>query len=413
MPTMDTVLIDEVWRPYYGKLVKGFQVLTPEWKFLKRLENFDQLSPRQIVWPVDLITGGGIAMTYDAGPTARATSNAPVEATDTWKHMTGRFEVSYDVLTMNNSSKVARQQIVKQLRYQVRDKLMSFKKRMSYGFYGHNDGVLFLVNSAAGAPSYTVKDRYGETGLATDVSWLTPGKDYVAVYEPGVGLRTNGIQKVTAVNRTTQTITLAAGPTGAATGDQIVLANHIDGTTHDLNRGMNGMLDLTSAASLHNITTAAQPDWSAAIDTALSAALSGSKLYTAFETCEKESGYRPDFAWTTIGAIASAGGSQLDQRRYSDKEDTMRLGFRKLNVMGVQTEGMLFCPPGHFFAGSSKALKKLSPDEDVKVVATGGPQGGFVYYGDTLGYFKDQVFRVQLTCKSRKSLIHWTAVTEA
>lgn len=409
---MDTVLINEVWRPYYGKLVKGFQVLTPEWAFLKRLENFDQLSPRQIVWPVDLISGGGIAMTYDAGPTARATSNAPVEATDTWKHMVGRFEVSYDVLTLNNASKVARQQIVKQLAYQVRDKLMSFKKRMSYGFYGHNDGVLMLINSAAGAPTYTVKDRYGETGLAPDVSWLTAGKDYVAVVNPS-GPAVRGIEKVTAVNRSTPSITLAGSVSGAAANDKIVLANHIDGTTTDLNRGMNGLLDMTSAATLHNIATASQPDWSASIDTALSGSLSGSALYKAFELSEKQSGYRPDFAWTTIGAIASAGGSQLDQRRYSDKEDTMRLGFNKLNVMGVKTEGMLFCPPGHFFAGSSKALKKLSPDEDVQTVKTGGPQGGFVYYQSLLGYFKDQVFRVQLTCKSRKSLIHWTAVTEA
>jgi hypothetical protein len=410
---MDTVLIDEVWRPYYGKLVKGFQVLTPEWAFLKKLKNFDQLSPRQIVWPVDLITGGGIAMTYDAGPTARATSNAPVEATDTWKHMTGRFEISYDVLTLNNSSKVARQQIVKQVRYQVRDKLKSFKKRMSYGFYGHNDGVLALIAGVGGAPEYTLKDRYGETGLATDVSWLTPGKDYVAVIETGVGLRTAGIQLVTAVNRATQSMTLAGAVTTPSIGDQVVLANHIDGTTFDLNRSFNGMLDITSAATLHNIATSAQPDWSASIDEALSAALSGAELYKAFETTEKESGYRPDFAWTTIGAIAQAGGSELDQRRYSDKEDTMRLGFRKLNVMGVQTEGMLFCPPGHFFSGSSKALKKLSPDEDVKVVATGGPQGGFVYYQSQLGYFKDQVFRVQLTALSRKAFIHWTAVTEA
>ena len=409
---MDTTVINEVWRPLYGKLVKGFQLLTPEWAFLKKLENFDQISPRQMTWPVDLIYGGGIAMTFDGGPTARATSNAPVEAQDSWTHMTGRFEVSYDVLTLNNSSKVARQQIVKQLTYQVRDKLKSFKKRVSFGFYGHNDGVLFLLDSAAGAPTYTVKDRYGETGLAADVTWLTPGKDYVAIIDPA-GPTVRGIDQVTAVNRATPSITLAGSVAGAATNDQIVLANHIDGTTTDLNRGMNGLLDIVSATTLHNISSTTQPDWSAAIDTSLGAALSGTELYKAFETSEKESGYRPDFAWTTIAAIATAGGTQLDQRRYDDKEDTMRLGFRKLNVMGVQTEGMLFCPPGHFFAGSSKALKKLSPDTDVNVVKTGGPQGDFVYYGDTLGYFKDHVFRAQLTAISRKSMIHWTGVSEA
>lgn len=414
---LSTTVINEVWRPFYGDLVEGFQLLTPEWKFFKPLKNFKQFSLRQIIWPVDLIIGGGISMTVDGGSTSRAASNAPVDATDSWAHMTGRYEVSYDVVTLNNAAKVAKQQIVKQLAYQTRDKLKAFRKRMSWGFYGHADGVMALVLSAAGAPTYTLKDRYGETGLATDVTWITPNKDYVAIIDPG-GPTIRGIELVTAVDRTLQDVTLAASIAGAAVNDQLVFANHISNvaadTDTDLNQGFNGLLDITSAASLHGITTASQPDWSAAIDTALGGSLSGTVLYKDFETASKESGHSTDFAWTTIGAIASAGGAQLDQRRYGADDDTLRLGFKKLNIMGVQTEGMLYCPPGHFFAGARSALRKLTPDTEVKDFKTGGVMGGsFVAYPNDLGYYKDQVFRIQLTAISRKAFIHHTTVTEA
>ena len=73
---------------------------------------------------------------------------------------------------------------------------------------------------------------------------------------------------------------------------------------------------------------------------------------------------------------------------------------------------MGFCPPGFFYAGNSRALRRLSPDQsDPEKVRTGGPSE-FVWYGTNLGYYTDYVFRPQLTAVSRKAMIVASGVTE-
>lgn len=415
---MDTTVITNIWRPLYDELVTGFQLLTPEWEKLKMLKNFKQMSLRSINWPVDLTYGGGIIMTSDGGSTARASSNTPVEASDSWCHFAGRFEVSYDAFTMNNDARVTKQQITKQLSYQVRDKLRAFQKRMSVAFYGKNTNVIALVAGAEAAQTVIeLDDLYGVSGMAVVPSQLfTPGKDYVAFLDLGGADAILDIVLVTAVDDGTAAITVASAVT-VADGDKVVLANHLSNVGGDTESdfdatGFNGLLSLVEDTTVHNIAEGTYPDWSPSLDASLSAALSGSVLYKAFQLSQKESGYRPDTALTTIGAIAAGGGSELDQRRYGASDDTMRLGFENLKVMGVPVEGMLFCPAGNFFAYSSSALRKLSPDEEVKDVATGGPQD-FVFYGNQFGYYKDEVFRAQITAISRKTLIRWDTVTEA
>jgi hypothetical protein len=417
---VDTLTINTLWRPYYGKLVTGLRLLTPEWRILNDLKNFEELSNRQITWAVDLIFGGGILYTSDGGSTALAMSNAPVEATDSWRHMTRRFEVSYDVLTAENRAKFAKQQVKKQMRYQVRDAIRSFHKSVSINFYGSNSGVLFLIASAVGAPTYTVKDRYGVTGLLPDMRFVNASAvagrgDFVAVIDPG-GPTVRGIEKVTAVTRgATPDFTTAGSVAGAAADDLVVFANSLDTTSTDNTLWFNGLQDIVSdTAVLHGLDPATYLDWTPSVNVPnLNASLSGEKLALWFALAEQDSGYAPNFAWTTAGAIASAGGTQLDQRRYTADDDTMKLGFKNLRVQGVQTRAMPYCPPGYFYAGNSKALRKLSPDagRDPKKVTTGGPDN-FVYYGDKLGYFCDHVFRPQLTVVSRKALIGVAGVTE-
>lgn len=405
-------LISELYKPFHGQLVEGFQLITDEWSKLKQIQDFEQLSRRAIIWPVDLVYGGGVAFTSDGGPTARATSNKPVEATDSWKHVTGRFDVSYD--TMNdNDAKQRRSQIVRQLKYQTKDKLKSMKKRMSYAFYGFSDNILFNIDGVASAPEYEVNDRYGVAGLAVDFTAIVEGKDMVAVIDADDGTTVLGIELVTGIDRDAGTITLAGSVSGAADGDHVVLANQIDGTSTDLDMGINGLLEITDGGQpLHGIDPADFPDWNPAVDEDLSGALSGTEFYKAFKRSSQESGYKTTFLWSTIEAIANAGGAQLDQRRYGREDDTMVLGFEDLVSMGVDIEGKINCPAGHAFGGSFRALKKISPDEDIETVKTGGPQQ-FVFKGDELGYFRNEVFRCQLTCKSRKGMIHYSGVAEA
>lgn len=423
---MDITIINNIWRPVYGKLVRALRLLTPEWERLGKLENFGQLSPRAIYWPVELVHGGGIAYTTDGGSTARATSNEPAEATDTWKHMVGRFEVSYDALDGESNGKMAAQSIEKQVKYQAQDKLRSFKRSVAMNFYGHNTGIVFLAEGTASNPSGTatkvrVNDLYGEAGLTFDYirRYLTVNKDYVNVHS-GTTSTVRGGGKVTAIDETNADITLdtsSAINASVADGDAIVLNNQIlSGSADDMDLWMNGLLDITRGTTLHGLATATWADWRAGVNqSSYGQTLSGSDLYSWFEDIEQESDHAPQWVYTTTGVIAAAGGAELDQRRYGADEDTMRLGFKKLNVMGVVAEGRPYTPAGHAFIGSNTALKKLSPDEGGvdDVIDTGDKAGTFKQYQNQLGFYKDQIFRAQLCAVSRLGLGVVSGITEA
>lgn len=423
---MDLTVINNVWRPVYGKLVRALALLTPEWQKLKMLENFEQFSLRGINWPVELVHGGGIAYSEDGGSTARATSNEPVEASDTWKHMVGRFEVSFDVMKAENDAKFQKQQIEKQIRYQAQDKLRSFRRAVAINFYGHNTGILFLAEGTASNPSGTqtkvrVNDLYGEAGLtfARIRDYVTNNKDYLNIHA-GTAATVRGGGQVVAIDEADDDITLATASdisASVADGDAIVLNNQVlSGADDDMDLWMNGLYDIMRATTLHGLAVSTNPDWVAGVDeSSYGSALGGAALYEWFETIKQRSDYDVEWAYTTIGAIAAAGGAELDQRRYGADDDTMRLGFRKLNAMGVQVEApSVYVPSGHVFMGG-KALRKLSPDEAgvQDVVETGDRAGSFKQYGNQLGFYKDQVFRAQLTAVSRLGLGIVDGVTEA
>jgi hypothetical protein len=423
---MDTTVINTVWRPVYGMLVRGLALLTPEWENLGALENFKKLSPRAIYWPIELTHGGGIAYTSDGGSTARASSNAPVEATDTWKHMVSRFEVGYDSMDAENDAKFTEQQIEKQVRWQAGDKLRSFRRAVAINYYGHNTGHVFLAEGTASNPSSTytkvrVKDLYGETGLAVPArirDYITVNKDYLNIHSGTTStVRDGGL--VSAIDESTNDITIntAADQSGTVTaGDAIVLFNQVlSGSVDDQDLWFNGMLDLTRATTLHGIATSAQPDWVPGVDeSSYGSALNGTDSYKWFETISQRSDHPVKFGYTTIDAIATGGGTQLDQIRYSADADTMKLGFSKLVLMGVTLEGRPYVPAGYLFLGSPSALRKLSPDEAPKDVVDGGEKAGsFQQYTNRLGFYKDQVFRAQLTVVSRLGLGVVSGITES
>lgn len=414
---MNLTTINTVWRPVYGDLVRAIALLTPEWSDLKELTNFDQLSPRAINWPVELDHGGGIAATENGGSLARATSTAPDEATDTWRYFTGRFEVGFDELLAENAGQFSEQQIEKQLRFQAGQKLRAFRKAFAINFYGHSTGVLFLVD---GAPSATVTldSLYGESGLFPDRirDYIQAGEDTVALVNPSNDAE-RGRALVTAIDEAAQTLTLDSDP-GGSDNDYVVLANQvITSEGNDLDRWMNGFLDIFRGTSLHNISSDDQPDWAPAVDeTSYGAALSGKDAYEWFEEISQRSGHDVEWGYTTNGVIAEAGGAELDQRRYSPDDETMKVGFNRLNLMGVILEGRPYVPGGHLFLGSNSVLRKLSPDESTEpmnVVTQGDRAGSFQQYQDRLGFYKDQVIRSNLVCINRLGLGVVDGITEA
>jgi hypothetical protein len=423
---MNTTIIDNIWRPVYGKLVKGLRLLTPEWAGLKQLKGFTQLSPRSINWPIELVHGGGMAFSSDGGSTARASSNAPPEATDDWTHLVGRFEIGFDELV---DGKMGASAIEKQVRYQAADKLRSFQRAVAMGFYGYPDAILFhatgnsVSNPAGTQTAFEIDSIYGDAGaLASHFrirDYLTDEKDYVNVKAAETAVSRNATPaQVKAIAESTDIITVDSGTyfgASVAANDAVVLANQIlSGSADDLNLGLNGLLHLTRGTTVHGLASATYADWVAGVNvSSYGSALGGADLYEWFETIEQRSGHPVKWGYTTVKAIAAAGGAELDQRRYGADEDTMRLGFKKLNVMGVQVEGRPYVPPGFLFLGSPTAMMKIAPDEDVRdVVEMGNRAGGFQQYQDRLGFYKDQIIRAQMGVVSRLGLGVVSGVTE-
>ncbi len=398
--------------PIHGKLVAGVNFITPEFSKLQRLQNFMELSPREMKWPVDLEFGGGVAYTVDGGTVAHATNNEPVEATATYAWLTKRFDVTFGQFVDRQNARFRRARIVEQLSYQGKQAIRAFHKRVAVAFYGQSDNVLCLVQQVTGDPTWELKDHYGITGAVPPVKMFTPNRDTVAFIDPG-GPTVRGRSKITATAQgPPATITTAGTIAGAAISDQVVLANQGDGTGTDLDLGFAGIYEHANATSLFGISSVTWPDWAPGLfNSNLAAVLTGKELFTAFETSEQASDYTPDFAFTTIGVVAAAGGAQLDQRRYSADDDVMRIGFKNISVMGVTPETSPWTPAGWFLADSTRSLMKMAPSNDIQAVEESGSK--FRAYDDYLGYFCDQVFRIALPRKSRASLVLYMGVTDS
>jgi len=433
---MDTTTIDAYWAPIYNELVKGVRQLTPEYANLKQLRSFGRLSPRSINWAIELVNGGGMAWTGDGESTARATSNEPPEATDTWSYLTGRFEVSFDPLvdggpggSKSNAAKLGSGQLANQ----VADKLRSFRRAIATGFYGYPDAILLhatganISNPTGSQTAFGVDSLYGGGPDLTGAlpagfrirDYVTANKDTLAVHVAETGTERGAGQIIAGgIDEAGDVITVDSGTYfgGAiAANDAVVLKNQVlAGATSDLNKGINGLLHLTRSASVHGVPSLNYDDWTAGVDeSAYNAALGGADLYEFFETISQRSDHDVQWGYTTVGVIAAAGGAELDQRRYGSDDDTMRLGFKKLNVMGVMVEGRPYVPSGHLFMGSNTALKKIAPDEDVKDVVTNGDRSGsFKQYPDRLGFYRDQIMRTQIVAVSRLGLGVVSGITE-
>jgi hypothetical protein len=403
-------------------LRQGFQLLTPEWQKLKKLEDWDQLSEREVKWPVDLRFGGGMHFPANGGgKPARALSKSPEEATETWSWMARRFHFDLDVLTAVRSGKMTRQQIKKQVAYQTKDALDAYRKQIAISFYGFEDNVLAKVASIAGAPTYTLKDRYGRTGVGVPVDVLfTPEVDFVALINPADDTE-RGRDQVVSIDPASDAITLAGVIANDANDDLVVFANSLDTTAgeNNLDRGFPGLLAHAFSTSLHGIDGSVHSEWNpGAVIDKNQAALDESDFYVAFQTANRRSPFTVDYTLTTSGVIGASGGPQLAKRRYMDGGDgTVSLGFDKLKTKGIVAQESEFCPEGHFFADSSDSLMKFSPDDAPWSISADGKVGEagneFIYYQTDMGVFCDTFFRAGLVRKARRSLVVFHDILEA
>lgn len=363
--------VNALWRKAQGKLHMGFNFVSQEFKWCQQFRDLEVgPSLREMTFPTQLIEDRGVTSLPEGGREARPMSVNAVDATVTFIHLNSRFTVS-KLARWALGKDEAKAAIKNQLKHQGMTKVQALGRVASDMFYGFSTNYLFQVDDAGAslgaATSHTIpiQNGFGSTAI-TDAAFICDKVkvgDWVALIRSG-SLVTNAIGEVTAVTPGTPSIAVTwNGSVDPADDDYVVFANGTDATTiahTSYNRGLTGLLDMMTAASLHGIATSAQPNWAVSYSDATAGRYNGVKFRRA---CDEIKNYGHDEAKITTlmaqGVHRDLTAQYMAGVRY---DDTMSLEIDgDPKGKGKKFKSTRRVPPGHVFHfDQSRALYKKS-----------------------------------------------------
>lgn len=275
--------LTEIWRKMQAGVYQAAQFQVEEFQGLKDLTPFDvRWTRREITFEADINQAYGMAMIPEGGKEARPSNVSTSTATVTFVFGNKRFTIS------RTSQLIAQQQgqsgaLEDQLGFCGQKALQAVRAKVGDMFWGISSGTLCLVSSVS-SNDIVLKDMHAVTGQGTtthnrrcvDLFQAGPSAtagDYIAVLNPsGPALRANGIQGITAITRSTNTITCAAASmTSPTANDLVVMANNLENTTlasgTERNQNLIGFFDGFISASVHGISSSTVPKWAPYSDT--------------------------------------------------------------------------------------------------------------------------------------------------
>lgn len=409
-PTLSTADVNKIWRKVQGKLQTGFRFLNEEWEMLDDIrENDLDVSAREVTVPLDIELGAGIASIPEGGWEAVPSSPNVQELTLNWILLNGRFTASKTAKYLARRS--AASQLTDQIKYQGRKKIEALAADFADRFYGFSNGVLCLVKttgSSGTTHTIALDNAYGLTGIdnAAFIARKFVVGDRVAVIRSSALI---AIGTITAVTAATPSITATFGATFTPTdGDAIVKANSMENETlagTDFNKGLIGIFDMMTSASLHSLTHA---EWLPAYSDTASGRLTGMDLHRA----RTEISNYGDFAGKGVTVLMSQGVERDIIDQYSGRvqyDDPFNMEIDgSIKSKGVTFRTTPRVPPGYAFLWVNGAIRKwtligkpVMPGwDDAKELQN---QSGFIFTID---------FPVQLICTNRRALAYFSNATE-
>ena len=399
--------VSNIWRIVQGELAQGLQFENDEWNMVDDFVPPEDLpfSARSVTIPVDMREGAGIASTPEGGVEARESSPNAREITVTMQQFNGRFNAS---LLAQYADK-GEVQVKKQLLYQGSHKLRDLSRHFSDYFYGTSNAYLAQASATQTATTMTVtlQGGYGVSGITDGAFIANKFKvgDWVAAINGGA-LVTNGIGEITAVTTAPRIVVVWNGSTTVTSADYIVKANSKGNTVladTDYSRGLVGMIDITSTASVHSLSSSTDANWDVAYSDTTTGRFNGLEVIRAEDEIGNEGGGKV----TTI---------LIDQGVRRDWINYERQALRFSDPMSMETDGSIKSkgrkiiaskrvPPGYVFCFDKSSLSKwtLLPKPD-----------GKFSWGDGKEYIDNnaKVFRIDmpvaLIVRNRKKHTYFT-----
>lgn len=365
-PTTSETDMNKIWRKVQGDLMIGFNFMAEEYEQLDSLKQFKiDWSAREIIVPIDLNEGAGVASIPEGGWEAVPSSPSVEEISLSWILLNKRFTATLTAMYIDqrNQEAMIRRQIV----YQGRKAVEAIGTTFADYFYGFSTGVLALVAAgqvAATSHTLTLDDGYGLAGIDTASFIVDKFKvgDRVALIQGGA-LVTNAIGEVTARDLAAGTITVSwIGSVTVTADDAVVKANSqenesIDGT--DYNRGLSGLLEITTSDSLHGLSASTDNEnWDVALDDSTAARFDTVYLLQAQDAIADNGGGSITDMRMARGVYRDALDNQLGSLRFDQPFNLQLDG--ELKSRGVTISRTKRVPPGYVFAYDRSSLHRMT-----------------------------------------------------
>ena len=353
--------VQETFKRVYLMAVDAVPDATPLTAQFFRTRKF-RAGPDGLYFNAKLETGGAVANVPDGKLLPR--SARP-------KRRQGKVGLAhtYTVIAVGGQSipltDETRQAFVANLEDQMEDGMIRVQNDLEREYNGDGRGILALVETIGGAPTYGVYRPYGiATADATipGTMLFIEGMD-VAVVNPGTGLE-RGRATVNAVLTATDEITLSAAVAGTAVNDYVVLCNDVGATGVDqainyLNEAAGILAAINTGDTFENIAGGTFQRWNGVVmlNGAVLRPISEKLVAVAEARVKARSGKKPTLHYTTRGISIELQDQLAGLRRFTGESTKLKGGYEGVSIGGRTVLEGDWCPKGNWFA--------INTDKDV------------------------------------------------
>lgn len=416
-PTLTTAL-NKIWRKVQSNLMTGWNFMVEEWEDIGDLQEFDvDWSTREIIVPLDINEGYGVASIPEGGWEARPSSINAEELSLTWIMLNKRFTATKTARYIDEKSRAA--MVKRQLTFQGKKALEDIARDFGDKFWGLSTAYLAQTSTNATQSSgvYTLKNAYGSTtltgGTTAEKNFIVDKfrvGDYVALIR-SAALVTNAIGVITAITAATPSITVTwAGSVDSDDLDYVVKANSLENTTiagTDYNLGVVGFLDNMLSASIHGLSSSSVANWAPALTDTAGGRFAGIRMHRGADEIANKGGGKLNCLYFAQGVYRDAIALERAALRWQDPFAMELDG--DVKSKGRQFKKSRRVPPGQVHGiDKSKSLRKMMLLDKPDAPGWGQAkelenQSGYVFSMDV---------PVQLVWLNRGTTAQWTGLTE-
>jgi len=414
--------VSSLWRKAQGKLMPGFNFVTPEFKWIT--DNMKDLqidaSLREMTFPVDILEDRGITSLPEGGREAEPMTRNAVDATVSFIHVNGRFTVAKQAKWALMSDPSAA--IENQLTFSGAKKLQALGRVLGDMFYGFSTNYICQTstNATQSSGTYTLLNAFGSSAIDGSstaeknyIANLIKVGDRVALVRSGSLVSNSAFGTVTAVTPGTPSVAITwGGSVDSDANDYLVFSNGASGTTiahTSYNRGLVGLLDICTSTSVHSISSSTYPNWSVAYSDTTAGRFNGQKWRKGLDEIQNY-GHEEAKPITLMsqGVYRDVTAQYQAGLRYDDAFNLEIDGDPKAQGKKIRTSRRV--PPGMVFLfDQNRAMRKKAIHD---APSKGPAWGDGKELIDDAGWIFPVDWSGLMATSNRKCFAYWTQQTE-